>query len=165
VRVEWAKDLRAWRGRLRFGPGPGEEVHAASFLRERRMVLDEALRQDPGELSRIALHELFHFVWVRLGNPVRRQWEELLREQVQQGAEGELGWSAEQRLRALRPSDVAARTRRWREYVCESFCDGAASAFGILQSHDEFSLEPRLRRRRLRWFADFRRHRGGVFPI
>lgn len=165
MRLGWATDLHAWRGRLRSGPGPGQEVHAASFLRERRIVLDQALRSNPGELSRIALHELFHFVWIRLGNAERRRWEDLLRDQVLRGARGELGWSAEQRLRALRPSDVAGRTRRWREYVCESFCDTAAWAFGMLRSHDEFSLEMPFRPSRLRWFAEFRRHRNGVFPI
>jgi len=165
VRLGWAVQLRACRGKLRFGEGPGQEVHAASFLRERRMVLDRELKTDDGELSRIALHELFHFVWIRLGNPARRSWEELVRRQVRQGARGELGWSAEQRLRALRPEDVERRSRRWREYVCESFCDSAAWVFGVLRNHSEFTLEPAFRAERRRWFAEFRRHRGGVFSI
>lgn len=161
----WAPDLRAWRGKLRFGPGPGQEVHAASFLRQRRIVLDTSLQSNPGELSRIGLHELFHFVWVRLGNRTRREWEELLRREVSQGAGGELGWSAEQRRQAVRAADVAGRTRRWRGYVCESFCDTAAWAFGTLRRHGEFSLERPFRSLRRRWFAEFRRHHKGVFPI
>ncbi len=129
------------------------------------MVLNGELRADAGELSRIAIHELFHFVWIRLGNPVRRSWEDLLRCQLKQGARGELGWSAGQRLRGLRPGDLQRRTRRWREYVCESFCDSAAWAFGILRNHEEFTLEAACRAERRRWFAELWRHHEGVFPI
>lgn len=129
------------------------------------MVLDSELRADAGELSRIALHELFHFVWIRLGNPARRSWEDLVRRQLRQGARGELGWSAEQRLRGLRTQDVERRSRRWREYVCESFCDSAAWAFGVLRTHAEFTLAAAFRTERRRWFAEIRRHRQGVFPI
>lgn len=165
VRLAWRRHLRAWRGKLHYGPGPGQEIHAASFIRARRMVLDAALRRSPGELARIALHELFHFVWVRLGNGERRSWEELLRRQLAEGAQGELGWSAEQRLRALRPSDIGTRSRRWREYACESFCDTAAWAFGRLRRHSEFTLAAAWRRQRREWFDEFLRHRKGVLPI
>lgn len=165
VALAWAEDLRACRGKLRFGPGPGQSVHAASFLRERSIVLDRELKAAPGELSRVALHELFHFVWLRTGNPERQSWEELVRGELGQGARGELGWSAELRRQALRPEDVKRRSRRWREYVCESFCDSAAWAFGILRTHGEFTLEMPFRAGRRRWFAEFWRHRQGVFPI
>jgi len=165
VQLVWAGPLRACRGKLRLGPGRGQEVHAASFLRQRRMVLDEALRGSVEELSRIALHELFHFVWIRLNNQTRRSWEELVGRQIREGACGELGWSAEQRLKALRTEDMAERTRRWRDYVCESFCDGAACCFGIARRHEEFTLTSRFRRERQRWFAGLWRHRHGVFPI
>lgn len=165
MELGWAEQLRACRGKLRYGPGTGQQVHAASFLRQRRIVLDRELRADPGELSRIALHELFHFVWVRLGNPTRKRWEELVRNQIRRGAGGELGWSAEQRLLALQAGDLQHRSRRWREYVCESFCDSAAWAFGILRSHAEFTLQPVFRAERRRWLAAFLRHRNGVFPI
>ncbi|MFZ5927890.1 MAG: hypothetical protein ACOYX1_10635 [Acidobacteriota bacterium] len=104
-------------------------------------------------------------MWLRLGNRVRRSWEELLLRQWRQGARGEVGWSSEQRQRALRLEDVEGRSRRWREYVCESFCDSAAWAFGILRTHPEFTLEAAFRPERLRWFAELRRHRQGVFPI
>ncbi len=165
MHLEWGASLHACRGRLRFGDGPGEAVHAASFLRERRLVLDASLRASRGELARIALHELFHFVWLRLGNPARRSWEDLVRRQVRAGARGELGWSAELRLGKLRPRDATQRTRRWREYACESFCDSAAWAFGPLRSHSEFTLEERFRPARKRWFDELLRHRNGVFPI
>ncbi|MCS7041429.1 MAG: hypothetical protein NZR01_01400 [Bryobacteraceae bacterium] len=148
-----------------FGEGPGQEVHAASFIRERRLVLDEALRRSPGELSRIALHELFHFVWVRLSNAERRCWEELLRQQMALGATGELGWSAEKRLASLRPADIERRSRRWREYVCESFCDSAAWAFGLLRRHGEFTLPEPFRSQRRQTLAGIVRHHGGVLPI
>lgn len=165
LRLAWAGPLRACRGKLRFGGGPGQPIHAASFLRERRMVLDEDLKSDPGELARIALHEIFHFVWIRLNNAERRRWEQLLAEETAAGARGELGWSAEMRRNALRREDLRRRTRRWREYVCESFCDSAAWAFGTLRSHSEFTLPVRFRPARRRLLRDLLRHREGVLRI
>ena len=128
-------------------------------------MLDDELRRSRGELERIVLHELFHFVWVRLGNPARSSWEDLVRRQIREGARGELGWSAEGRLRRLRPADASRRTRRWREYVCESFCDAAAWVFGRLRRHAEFTLDPRFRADRKQWFSELSRHRNGVFSI
>jgi hypothetical protein len=147
------------------GDGPGQEVHAATFIRQRRLVLDSGLRRRPGELGRIALHELFHLVWVRLSNAERRRWEDLVRQQLALGASGELGWSAEERLLRLRAADIEARSRRWREYVCESFCDSAAWAFGRLRRHDEFTLREPFRSQRRRLLVEIVRHRGGVLPI
>lgn len=160
LRLEWGRHLHASRGKLRFGHGPGMPIHAASFLRERRMVLDRELKSDPGELARIALHEIFHFVWIRLNNRDRRRWELLLLEETFAGARGELGWSAEMRRTALRPDDPHRRTRRWREYVCESFCDSAAWLFSGLRSHPEFTLPSRFRpaRRRLLRTLIFEHH-------
>lgn len=129
------------------------------------MVLDAELRRRPGELARIGLHELFHLVWVRLSNAERHRWEELIRRQLALGSSGELGWSAEERLVRLRPADIAARTRRWRDYVCESFCDSAAWAFGRLRRHEEFTLPEPFRRERRQLLEAMVRHRGGVLPI
>jgi hypothetical protein len=129
------------------------EVHGVSFIRERRITLDSALRRGGSEYNRILVHELFHFVWVRLGNPVRRSWEELLASECAGGVRGELGWSAEWRKAALSASDRAGRTRRWREYCCESFCDTAAWLFSGIAAHEEFTLAGRYRRARRRWFA------------
>ena len=49
---------------------------AATYIRDRLIVLDRDLAGD--EHQRVLCHELFHFVWVRLGNPRRRRWESLL---------------------------------------------------------------------------------------
>ena len=107
----------------------GNPAHAATFIRRRLIVLDRALLRNRPEHSRILTHELFHFVWVRLGNPARREWEALLRAEFAHRARGEAGWSAEWRKRALHAADVTTRTRLWREYACESFCDSAASLY------------------------------------
>ena len=75
--------LKARRGKLLSGKTErGREVHAGSFLRRRRIVLDAALKAKPRELARILTHELFHFAWLRLGNPKRREFEDLLRGEI-----------------------------------------------------------------------------------
>lgn len=125
-------------------------VHAAAFLRERRIAFDCARREFP----RILVHELFHFVWLRAGNTVRRSFEELLRREREAGARGELGWSAEWRKRALAPADITVRTRKWREYCCESFCDTAAWMYSGTVAHSEFTLSRRFRDFRQRWFLE-----------
>lgn len=89
-------------------------------------MLDEELRGNKTEHERILYHEMFHFAWVRLGNPRRREWEELLVREWQARARGEAGWSAEWRKQALRPNDLTQRSRAWRDYCCESFCDTGA---------------------------------------
>lgn len=139
IRIHLTKGLRD-----RYGA-----AHGGAFLRERRIALDCA----PGELPRIVAHELFHFVWLRLGNAGRRSWEGLLRSELASGARGELGWLAEWRKRALSPGRIATRHRRWREYCCESFSDTAAWLYCGIARHDEFTLAPRFRLRRRAWFA------------
>src|SRR5262245_58153311 len=127
-------------------------MHAAAFLDRRCIVIDEKLfgRRD---LARILYHEIFHFVWARLGNPLRLSYEHLLRREWQEGARGELGWPAEQRKLPLRTADVRQRTRQWADYVCESFCDSAAwFCLGARRAHPEWTLKPRFRARRRRWF-------------
>jgi hypothetical protein len=132
---------------LRDRRGP---VHAGSFLRERRIAFDCS----PAEFPRIFVHELFHFVWLRLGNPPRHAWEAFLRRELREGARGEWGWSAEWRKQELRPSDVHARSRRWREYACESFCDTAARLYSGVRRHSEYSLEKRFGAARRAWFDE-----------
>ncbi|MCU1327875.1 MAG: hypothetical protein JWN34_3245, partial [Bryobacterales bacterium] len=56
------------------------------------------------------VHELFHFVWVRLGNPRRKEWESLLRAEWEARAKGETGWSAEWRKRELKQKDIDVRS-------------------------------------------------------
>ena len=126
-------------------------VHAGSFLRERRI----ALACPAAELPRIFVHELFHFVWLRAGNGRRHSYERLLSAECRAGARGELGWSAEWRRIALTAGDLRARSRRWREYCCESFCDTAAWLYSGLKEHPEFTLQRRFRHARRSWFATF----------
>lgn len=130
----------------------GEPAHAATYMRERRMVIEEALMADVDEFARIFVHELFHFAWLRLGNPKRRSYERVVAGELRRGARGELGWSAEWRKQKLRGRDRARRTRRWREYCCESFCDTGAWLYAGVRSHDEFTLARAARDGRRKWF-------------
>jgi len=139
-RIEAAPGLRD-----RYGP-----VHAGAFVRERRIAFDCAAAEFP----RIFVHELFHFAWLRAGNRVRRSYEEVLRGEHRAGARGELGWSAEWRKRALRADDLARRSRRWREYCAESFCDTAAWLYSGTRRHPEFTLARRHRDFRQQWFIE-----------
>lgn len=120
----------------------------------RLILLDAAVLAQRGEFERILTHELFHFVWVRLGNQQRIDWEQILAREVRTRVAGELGWSAEWRKQTLKLADVRLRTPRWRRYACESFCDTAAWMFAGLRAHDEFTLcaAPRLPRRQ--WFTE-----------
>jgi hypothetical protein len=113
-------------------------------------VLDRDLKADASEHGRILLHELFHFVWVRLGNPARREWEDLLGMEWRRRARGEAGWSAEWRKKELQDRDARERSRRWREYCCESFCDTAAWLWGGQET--ELTLARRWRSGRHAWF-------------
>jgi len=142
VRLEIRSGLRDRRG----------DVHAGAFVRERRIAFDAGLAGDRAEFARIFVHEVFHFVWLRLGNARRWSFEALLREELLGRARGDLGWSAEWRKRALEPNDPEDRTRRWREYVCESFCDTAAWLYSGVRTHREYTLARRFRERRRRWF-------------
>jgi hypothetical protein len=130
----------------------GLPVHAATFIRERRIVLDSDLRARAQELDRILCHEVFHFVWLRLGNSKRRSYEDLIARELRRRTPGELGWSAELRKQKLSLRDRVARTRRWREYCCESFCDSAAWVLVGRSRHAEFTLPRASRAIRRRWF-------------
>ena len=139
VRIQSAHALGGRRG----------AVHAGTFVREHRMAFDCSRAEFP----RIFVHEMFHFIWARLGNPARRSYERLVRGEWRARARGELGWSAEWRKRALAAGDVQRRGRRWREYCCESFCDTAAWLYSGATRHDEFTLAGGWRARRRAWFA------------
>jgi len=136
--------IRAARG-LRDRHGP---VHAGSFLRKRSI----AFNCTAAEFPRVFVHEVFHFVWLRAGNSRRRDFETLLRSEWLAGASGELGWSAEWRKLKLTPGDVRGRTRRWRDYCCEGFCDSAAWLYSGVRSHPEYTLASRYRTGRRAWF-------------
>ena len=154
VRVRFQPGMRVRGGKL---ADAGAEVHAATFLRERLVILDAALLREPEELKRIWVHEVFHFVWWRLGNARRAAWEQLLRGEQ---TPGELGWSAEWRKRKLTARDWSARTRRWREYCCESFCDSAAWLLSGIGRHGEFTLPRACRTSRRRWLEKFLGYNG-----
>jgi len=140
IAVERAPGLRDRRG----------AVHGAAFLRERRIALD----CNAAEFPRIFVHELFHFVWLYAGNPVRHSFEQLLCAELDAGCRGELGWSAEWRKQALTAADIRRRSRRWREYCCESFCDTAAWLYSGVLRHPEFTLAAAFRGGRRAWFAN-----------
>ena len=125
-------------------------VHAGAFVRERRI----AFHCSRAEFPRIFVHELFHFIWARLGNPARHSYERVVKGEWRAGRRGELGWSAEWRKRALGEGDVQRRSRRWREYYCESFCDTAAWLYSGARRHREFTLPGSCRARRRAWFAE-----------
>jgi hypothetical protein len=84
---------------------------------------------------------------------MRAAYEALIAAEFDSGKTGEMAWSAEWRRNDLISGDREGRTRRWREYLCESFCDTAAAyALGI-ESHPEITLGPGARRRRHQWMA------------
>jgi hypothetical protein len=124
-------------------------VHAGSFLRERRIAFDCTRAEFP----RVFVHEMFHFVWLRAGNPLRQSWESLLKAELAAHAHGELGWSAERCKQVFNTADVRRRSRRWREYCCESFCDTAAWLYSGVSRHPEFTLAARFRAGRRAWFG------------
>jgi len=141
---------------------------AATSIPRRLILIDSQTLCVPGDFERILVHEIFHFAWRRLSNQTRWSWGDLLRSEFHARAAGELGWSAEWRKEKLRiklsridraqilslPAALPP-TLAWRRYACESFCDSAAWLFAGLRDHDEFTLAPRFRRLRARWF---RRH-------
>ena len=140
------------RYRAKLQDTAGNPAHAATFIRRREIILDPELKKKPRQHRRILLHEYFHFAWVRLGNPHRAAWEALLKAEWQSRARGEAGWSAEWRKKKLSPRDIAERTRLWREYSCESFCDTAAFVFAANPDRSEVTLAPDRLRGRAVWF-------------
>jgi hypothetical protein len=155
LRVRFLPALTADRHHLYSNSPHGKPVFAGSFIRKREIVLDCELERQPRELARILVHELFHFAWVRLGNPARRSYEAIVRREWKQHARGELGWSAELRKNALRQSP-RPQNSLWRDYLCESFCDTAAWLYSGVRRHPEYTLAARHRDRRAEWFrAEF----------
>lgn len=153
IRIRFLPDLRAGSHKLYSQRPHGQPVYAASFIRKRRMVLDQELQRRPRELMRILVHELFHFVWVRLSNSVRKSYLALLRSEWKRKARGELGWSAELRKTHLQRASRAPNSEKhWRDYACESFCDTAAWLYSGLRKHPEFTLAISHAKRRAEWF-------------
>jgi len=154
VRIRFRPALSAGSRKLFSHARYGQPVYAAAFIRKRLVVLDSELEKRARELARILTHELFHFVWVRLGNQARRSFEDLLKREMRQRARGELGWSAELRKSRVRLAGrFSFRERqKWRDYACESFCDTAAWLYSGVRRHPEFTLASRHRSRRAEWF-------------
>ncbi len=134
-------------------PSLGPHLAATSIPR-RIIYLDREVLTQRGDFERILVHELFHFVWVRLSNALRRDWEQVLAHELQQRAKGELGWSAEWRKDKLTARDRRSRTPAWRQYACESFCDSAARVYSGLVKHDEFTLSSPWVKRRTAWLQN-----------
>lgn len=135
-------------------------AHAASFIPQRYLLLADSLFSRPGELGRIVYHEICHFVWPRLGK-ARRIFEAAVAHETEAGIAGELGHSsslAKEELGAC-GRRKRARDRRWRHYLCESFCDTGAYVLvrraGHRRSrHSEWTLGLRARSARVRaWTA------------
>lgn len=124
---------------------------AATFIPRRLILLDREVLARVGDFERILVHELFHFVWVRLSNALRRDWERIL---AAERVPGELGWSAEWRKTRLTAADRTLRSPKWRGYARESFCDSAAWLYSGLARHGEFTLPGPARRLRRRWFLE-----------
>lgn len=161
LRIRFLPSLTVGSGKLYSNRQCGQPVYAGSYIRKREIVLDRELDRRPKELARILTHELFHFAWVRLSNEARRSFENLLRREWKRRARGELGWSAESRKSAFRHLPLpASHNPRWREYICESFCDTAAWLYSGVRSHGEYTLGARHRKLRAAWFLETFRNRG-----
>jgi hypothetical protein len=152
--ISFGSQLTAHGGKLLSGsPQRGTQVHAASFIRDRHIVLDSYLLRRTHLLRLILVHEIFHFVWSRLGNRARAEYALLLIAERERRAKGELGESAAVGKLSFQAENTASqRERRWRDYVCESFCDTAAWLYAGVNRHREFTLAARWRERRSNWF-------------
>lgn len=160
VQVRFLAGLTGDGRRLYSNQERGTPVHAGTLIRKRVIVLDDELRGNRKELARILVHELFHFAWVRLSNQRRALYEQLIAREFSSRAPGELGWSAEWRKLALLQSDAPRKVRKWRDYLCESFCDTAAWLYAGNRNHCEFTLARAHRQRRAQWFHSTYRSDG-----
>jgi hypothetical protein len=156
ISVSISPGLTASRGKLLSGfPHLGTAVHAAAFIRRRRIVLEAILLRKPSCLRLILVHEIFHFVWPRLSNAARREFEALLLQELEAHARGELGESAAtQKAKLPVQLGLPSIGKGWRDYVCESFCDTSAWLYGRAKENPEFTLAKRWRATRRRWFVE-----------
>jgi hypothetical protein len=149
IAVSTQPHLTASGSKLLSGAHRGTPVHAASFIRERKIVLETELFEQSRLLRLILIHEIFHFVWARIGNLPRCSFAALLANETALGARGELGESSE-----MWKNRLSGKARIWREYVCESFCDTAAWRYAGIATHASFTLAQRWCKRRGRWFSE-----------
>jgi hypothetical protein len=154
--------LTALRGKLLTGEQRGTAVHAASFIRRREVIVESELIRDPGTFRLIFAHELFHFVWVRLGNATRTDFTSLLRTEREHGSSGTVGESSDvSRARLERQPSGFNFARRWADYACESFCDTGAWLYAGPTRSRWFTLAREHRSARRAWFE--RVASGGLF--
>lgn len=142
IEISMRPKLTTHDGKLLSGSLSGKAVHAACFVRKREIVLETALGRNAAMLRLIVIHEIFHFVWARLGNALRQSFAAVLRTEAERGARGELGESAA----------IHKDKARSKEYLCESFCDTAAWMYAGVEEHAEFTLARRWRNKRRAWF-------------
>lgn len=121
-------------------------MFAASFLARREIVFSLELLDDAPALVEIFAHEIYHFVWRRLGNVERASWAELL---ANESKPKHAGLSSR-----LRFESFAGRgtDRQWKDYLCEAFCDTAASMTGgaaKISQHRKLWFERLKNRRKL----------------
>jgi len=153
IRVRDRAQLRVHKGKLLWGcTERGIAVHAASFLREREIVLQSDLLCRPNLFWFILVHELFHFAWPKLGNQRRAEFSALIQREQAARAKGELGDSATLKKERLRQRDSRENSRAWRDYLCESFCDTAAWLYSGRRRGSAVTLAKRWRHRRAQWF-------------
>jgi len=154
VQVVFRPELTAYRGKLLSRADRGTQVYAATYIRRRKMVLETSLLADPAALRFIFVHELFHFVWVRLGNKTRDEYSGLLLAEIARRARGELGESSAVKKAELRDDHgVLPSSALWRDYVGESFCDSAACLFTGRTVHEGPKLAKRWTAIRRDWFG------------
>ena len=127
-------------------------MHAATFVPQRRIVLEQDLLEDAALLRLILTHEILHFAWRRLGNLRRREYRELLASERAGRARGELGESAAVAKEKMLETGWLSGSSAWRQYACESFCDTGAWLLGGVGRHASFRLAKRWRERRAAWF-------------
>ena len=147
-----AKLLAAHRKLLAHSATRGTPLYAATFLRQRKIVLEAGLFEEPCLARLILTHELFHFVWVRLANAARHQFSHVIADEIRSRARGEIGESAGVRKELTMAAACRLQGRMWRDYVCESFCDTAAWLYAGVEDHQSFQLANRWRRGRATWF-------------
>jgi hypothetical protein len=153
IYVSAKPELTACGGRLLSQqPERGIPVHAASYIRRHRIVLERDLLNDEPLLRLILTHELFHFLWPRLPNRLRQSYEALLTAERNRHARGELGESSQVSKNAFLANGSGPQSKAWRHYLCESFCDTAAWYFGGVKQHSHFCLAPCWIRKRAQWF-------------
>ena len=154
IAVIYRPALTAWKGDLLSKSQKGDSVYAGCFLRKRRIVLEQGMLRTPRVLERIFVHEVFHFVWPRLGKPVRDSFHMLIAREMKRGVGGELGWSGESIKTNLTEQDRVTQSRRWKDYLCESFCDTAGWYFGSARQYSELTLGRESRAERRRWVRE-----------